>query len=297
MRLTGQDEAKIKWSPAAHQPFAPQPAWWTIARSSANAENEVRPGGPSSGVVGGVSGVVSGGVPGRTRTIEGEVKDRISGKVSDPSGKEETSKLTGTVSDPSGGRIAHAVVSLIGRAGGFDGTVATDDNGEFVFASVPKGQYRIVVKYPMFERAEAPVKVPGAGKEVSLNVIMGPSNVVESAVVRAKRPGGVSKNPASTQPSRFHAGGQLEQPKLLYRPQPNYPDSASSKGVEGTVVMEAVISTEGVPLSVKVVQSPDEALSKAALEAVKQWRYQPTKLNGVPVEVVTDITVRFTLEN
>src|SRR5437867_1729791 len=152
MRLTGQDEAKIKWSPAAHQPFAPQPAWWTIARSSANAENEVRPGGPSSGVVGGVSGVVSGGVPGRTRTIEGEVKDRISGKVSDPSGKEETSKLTGTVSDPSGGRIAHAIVSLIGRAGGFDGTVATDDNGEFDFASVPEGQYRIVVKYPMFER-------------------------------------------------------------------------------------------------------------------------------------------------
>ncbi len=63
----------------------------------------------------------------------------------------------------------------------------------------------------------------------------------------------------------------------------------------GTVVLLAVISREGKPLSLKTVASPNRLLSDAAKQAVKQWRYTPTLLNGEPVEVVTTITVNFRL--
>jgi TonB family protein len=67
-------------------------------------------------------------------------------------------------------------------------------------------------------------------------------------------------------------------------------------GIEGTVVMRAVISTTGDLLNVEAVTSDvDARLVQAALDAVRQWKYQPTLLNGQPVEVVTTITVDFQL--
>ena len=84
---------------------------------------------------------------------------------------------------------------------------------------------------------------------------------------------------------------------MIAQTKPEYPESARSNGIQGIVMLEAVISMEGVPLSLHVVQSPDRALSDAAMGAVKQWRYEPTRLNGEPVEVVTEIAVRFKLEN
>jgi protein TonB len=78
---------------------------------------------------------------------------------------------------------------------------------------------------------------------------------------------------------------------------PEYPEAARAKGIEGVVLLQAVISTDGEPLSLKVISSPDPSLSKAAEDAVHQWRYEPTLLNGVPIEVVTNVAVRFHLED
>jgi protein TonB len=63
------------------------------------------------------------------------------------------------------------------------------------------------------------------------------------------------------------------------------------------VLLEAVISMEGTPLNWKVLSSPDPDLSEAAINAVREWRYQPTLLNGEPIEIVTTIAVRFRLED
>ena len=68
-------------------------------------------------------------------------------------------------------------------------------------------------------------------------------------------------------------------------------------GIEGAVLLRAVISVDGSLLNLEVANTDVNAgLAKAALDAVKQWRYQPTLLNGQPVEVVTTITVDFRLE-
>ena len=65
--------------------------------------------------------------------------------------------------------------------------------------------------------------------------------------------------------------------------------------VEGTVVLEAVLDVTGRVESVRVLGS-QPLLDDAAVRAVRQWRYTPTELNGVPVPVLMTITVRFSLE-
>ncbi|HEX5483035.1 MAG TPA: energy transducer TonB, partial [Terriglobia bacterium] len=104
------------------------------------------------------------------------------------------------------------------------------------------------------------------------------------------------RSPKSGLPTRIRIGGNVEAAKLIRGAHLEYPEAARSKGVQGTVLLDAVISTSGTPLSLKVLSSPDQELSDAALKAVKQWRYQPTLLNGKPVEVITTISVLFRLE-
>jgi protein TonB len=82
--------------------------------------------------------------------------------------------------------------------------------------------------------------------------------------------------------------------KLVHRVIPKYPILAHRAGVEGVVKLEAVISADGVIRRLQLV-SGHPLLVRAAMDAVKQWRYAPTLLSGRPVEVVTQIEVRFSL--
>ncbi len=97
-------------------------------------------------------------------------------------------------------------------------------------------------------------------------------------------------------PTRIRVGGQVEAAKAIYRPMPTYPPLAKMARIQGVVRLEAVISKDGTIQDLKVL-SGHPLLVQAALNAVKQWRYEPTLLNGVPVEVVTEIDVNFTLSD
>ena len=90
-------------------------------------------------------------------------------------------------------------------------------------------------------------------------------------------------------------GGDVQQAKLLEHPNPIYPRLAVTTRVQGVVVLEAVITREGTVDSVRVV-SGHLLLVQAAIDAVRQWRYRPTLLNGQPVDVITTVTVNFTLQ-
>lgn len=100
--------------------------------------------------------------------------------------------------------------------------------------------------------------------------------------------------PKPKTPKRIRVGGQVEQAKLIYKPSPQYPPLAKMARIQGTVRLEAIIAKDGTIQDLKVL-SGHPLLVKAALDAVKQWRYQPTLLNGEPVEVITEIDVNFTL--
>jgi len=95
-------------------------------------------------------------------------------------------------------------------------------------------------------------------------------------------------------PQRIKVGGNVQSAKLVRQPRPNYPPLAKQARISGVVKLSAVISKDGTIKELQVI-SGHPLLVPSALEAVKQWVYQPTLLNGEPVEVQTQIDVNFTL--
>jgi protein TonB len=89
-------------------------------------------------------------------------------------------------------------------------------------------------------------------------------------------------------------GGQVQQAKMLRMVQPLYPPIAKTAHISGTVVLHAIISKDGNVEQLEYISGPP-LLMRAAMDAVKQWRYQPTTLNSEAVEVDTTISVVFTL--
>jgi len=86
----------------------------------------------------------------------------------------------------------------------------------------------------------------------------------------------------------------VQSAKLVRQPRPNYPPLAKQARISGVVKLSAVIAKDGTIRELQTI-SGHPLLVPAALEAVKQWVYQPTLLNGEPVEVQTQIDVNFTL--
>jgi protein TonB len=82
---------------------------------------------------------------------------------------------------------------------------------------------------------------------------------------------------------------------LIHQVNPVYPPIARQTHVQGIVVMEATIDKDGEIDSLRVI-SGHPLLNQAAVDAVKQWKYRPATLNSEPVDVVTTITVTFTLQ-
>ena len=93
-------------------------------------------------------------------------------------------------------------------------------------------------------------------------------------------------------PRRVTVGAATEAARLQSWVQPEYPLLARQAGIEGDVVLRTVIGTEGRVRELQPI-SGDPLLVKAAMDAVLQWRYQPTVLGGAPVEVATTIVVTF----
>jgi len=93
---------------------------------------------------------------------------------------------------------------------------------------------------------------------------------------------------------RIRVGGNVQQAKLVRQPRPVYPPLAKQARIQGVVKLNAIISRDGTIQNLSVI-SGHPLLVPSAMDAVKQWVYQPTLLNGEPVEVVTQIDVNFTL--
>jgi protein TonB len=90
-------------------------------------------------------------------------------------------------------------------------------------------------------------------------------------------------------------GGQIKPPTKTKDVKPVYPPIAQSARVQGVVIIEAVIGQDGQVQEAKVLRSIP-LLDAAALDAVKQWAFTPTLLNGQPVPVIMTVTVNFTLQ-
>jgi TonB family protein len=106
-------------------------------------------------------------------------------------------------------------------------------------------------------------------------------------------PADVRTDASPTSPPRIRVGSTLQN-RLVFQPRAIYPPEAKKAHVEGVVKLSAIIAKDGTVQNLEVI-SGDPALVQAALDAVEQWIYQPTLLNGEPVEIKTQIDVSFTL--
>lgn len=129
---------------------------------------------------------------------------------------------------------------------------------------------------------KAPGGLPGVGSYTGLPMAIGDSTI------------SIADPPAQQPPAPRRVGGDISPPERTAYKAPQYPSVAQSARVEGTVILEAIIDAEGVVQNVKVLKSVP-LLDRAAIEAVQQWRYRPTRLNGVAIPVIMSVTVTFTL--
>jgi protein TonB len=100
--------------------------------------------------------------------------------------------------------------------------------------------------------------------------------------------------PPKATPQRIRQGGNVTSAKLVNMVRPYYPPLAKQARISGNVLLHAIIAKDGSVIQLEVV-SGHPLLVQSALDAVRQWRYQPTLLNGEPVEVDTTVTVVFSL--
>jgi protein TonB len=119
-----------------------------------------------------------------------------------------------------------------------------------------------------------------------------PNGVVGSLGVVPNVPAVPQPPPAPSGP--LPVGGKIKEPTKIRHVPPVYPAVAQQARIEGVVVVEAIIGTDGRVKQARVLQSKP-FLDEAALAAVKQWIFTPTTLNGVPVPVIMTVTVNFKL--
>lgn len=90
-------------------------------------------------------------------------------------------------------------------------------------------------------------------------------------------------------------GGQIREPTLLHRVEPIYPPVAVHARLTGTVILEALVDAQGNVAEVTVLRSANALLDRAAVDAVRQWRYSPLVLNGIPERFLLTVALRFNL--
>jgi TonB family protein len=209
--------------------------------------------------------------------------------------KKATGDITGTVQDPSGAVIPGAKVTALNLETQDRISTYTGDDGSFEFPAIPTGRYQLETTKPGFAYEKGMEFKLEPSIELHEDIVLEVGAVSEQIVVRGHASAETPPVPPHA-PKRIRVGGLVQAAKLVNHVVPVYPASAEKQGVEGTVILRAVIGTSGQMLSLSPYNDADPGLTSAAMEAVSQWRYEPTLLNGVPVEVVTTITVVFRLD-
>ena len=174
---------------------------------------------------------------------------------------------------------------LLSRLPVHEGETLTDDTLPAVLKAARAFDEHISVSFSATGEAEVTLRlaIPGASSDALGGVFRVGGGVSASTVP-----------PPADGTRRITIGGNVQQAKLVLQPKPAYPPLAKQARIQGVVHLQAVIGKDGSVISLAVI-SGHPLLIQAALDAVRQWVYQTTLLNGEPVEVLTQIDVNFTL--
>ena len=210
-------------------------------------------------------------------------------------GRSSQSQLVGTIYDGSGAVLPGVAVTL-SDAKDVKASATTDAAGRFQFPAAAGAKYVLEAAVPGFNAFRQEFELRNSGdwdRAITLQV----GKLTESVTVMAKREPATQPMPGAPKPTPIRVGGNIKAPMKLKDVHPVYPQSMRAAGRAGVVPLDALIGTDGSVVFVRVVSAnvhPD--LADAAIEAVRQWKFSPTLLNGKPVEVLMGVTVNFALE-
>jgi TonB family protein len=207
-----------------------------------------------------------------------------------------TASITGTVIDPSGAVVPNAALTATNSDVSYEVQAFTNNVGTYTFSNLPGGHYTVEARVPGFALYHVTnlALVNGGSLRVDANLAVG--SIREHILVTpqgAPKPQAAASTPSSLP---IRVGGMVQAAALTRQVKPTYPADLLAQGVEGFVVLQAIISKEGVPQSLTVQNAgTNQEFIDAAMAAVRQWRFRPTTLNGEPIEVVTTVQIDFKL--
>lgn len=211
--------------------------------------------------------------------------------------------ISGTIVDPSEAVLPGVRVIAFDAERDIRYEAFTNGAGRFALGGLPPGDYALEADLPGFEMFQEKVILRGdeLTREITLNVgtiqevisVSRRSNVLDSPPERMpQRPPFCASGPdrpTTTTPAGMRIGGVLRTPRKVFHVAPLYPDDAG----EGIVTINALIGHDGFVTQTEVANQPSPALAQAAVEAVRQWEFDPTLLNCEPVEVRMTVVVDF----
>jgi hypothetical protein len=201
------------------------------------------------------------------------------------------STFSGSILDPFGHGVPGAAIVLTNTANQAKYEVKSDRAGRFEFVGLVQADYAFEVSQAGFSTARGTLTLAGRDAQQNVTLQLGmieeTLNVIEGAPPReVRRAPGDGKIP----PSRCaqDAGGCIDPPRKIQDMRPVHPG-----GTQGTVVVKGVIGKQGMVSDLQPVQPADPALAAALIQAVTEWRYVPTRLDGVPIDTAMTVTARF----
>jgi TonB family protein len=259
----------------------PHPVVFTVTMRF-NLDDKKKP--EVEGAVGGVQGGVEGGV-------EGGVVGGIAGAKEDKQFEGDAVRAVGKVQPPKIVKMVNPVYPEIARQGRVEGVVIleakTDEEGNVVEA-------RILRSIKVLDQAA--IDAVKQWKYEPLVIDGKAHQVVFTVTVRFVLDEGIKKDVIK----KFAAGavraeGDIKPPKLVKETAPVYPEAARIAGVQGVVILSVKTDERGKVADTMVLRSIP-LLDQAAIDAVKQWVYEPFVQDGKPVPIVFTVTVRFQLQ-
>jgi TonB family protein len=220
--------------------------------------------------------------------------------------------LGGAIVDPQDALLPGVKVTLTNLGTEAKYEVKSDRTGRYEFVGLPPGEYALSAQLPGFRTTEYRVSMAGQNAERNLSmkigmveetisVTSGPPAVVDPAVQRAREErvqAFLAKRAEHTcSPAPADAvtriGGNLRAPAKLKDVRPVYPAGLEQSGIDGSVLLEANIGTDGSVTNVDVISATHPDLAASAVEAVRQWQFDATLLNCVPVDVAMKVNISF----
>ena len=226
--------------------------------------------------------------------------------------QQQPATVSGVITDPSGGVLPGVMVTVVDSSSGMKYSAVTDVNGAFAVKNLPPARYEFRATLPGFATLAQDLTL-GSGEARQSRLMMRVGSLSETVAVvcpvgggaRAPRAAAVfafDSRPAATrlfaqQGVPVRIGGQIAAPRQSKRVTPVCPDSQIP--ADGyIVILEGTIGADGLVKDVTTLRpkpgdQQTQEFVKAAIDAVRQWEYTPTRLNNVPTPVIMTVTVAF----